>query len=70
MHGKSPGGWQRPPVPTLEVLIHVPRSSSKKDEKKPRENSMKPTVTHAGKLIPAWYLTTKGYFLKSHFNII
>lgn len=30
---------------------------------------MKPTVTHAGELIPASYLTTKGYyFFKLHFN--
>lgn len=29
---------------------------------------MKPTVTHAGKLIPAWYLTTKDYFFKVAFQ--
>lgn len=29
---------------------------------------MKPTVTHAGELIPASHMTTKGYFFKLHFN--
>lgn len=29
---------------------------------------MKPTVIHAGELIPAWHLTTKGYFLKIAFQ--
>lgn len=29
---------------------------------------MRPIVTHAGELIPAWYLTTRSYFLKIAFQ--
>ena len=31
-------------------------------------DNMKPAVTQIGELIPASYLTTKGYFFKLHFS--